>query len=131
MTTSLIGGLTYMGQTYLRTAGEDPELFDLDKVALAGFQRGAYASLIPGLMDGSLEFIGLDPVFSKYGRSTGMASSLWSGNPTISSIDKIADLGKLPFKIATHSDTEGSDFIDWMPYQNALFINTLADQLTK
>ena len=131
MTTSLIGGLTYMGQTYLRTMGEDPDLFTLDKIALAGFQRSAYASLIPGMTDGALEAVGLDPIWSKYGRSTGMASSIWAGNPTISSLDKVGDLAKLPFKIATHSDLEGSDFMDWMPYQNALFFNTLADNLSK
>ena len=131
MTTSLIGGLAYMGQTYLRTGGEDPELFELDAIAKAAFQRSAYASLIPGLTDSTLEFIGLDPMFSKYGRSTGMATSLWSGNPTVSTADKLLGLGKIPFKIATHADTEGSDFMDWLPYQNALFINTIVDRLSE
>ena len=131
MTTSLIGGLAYMGQTYLRTGGEDPELFELDAIAKAAFQRSAYASLIPGLTDSTLEFIGLDPLFSKYGRSTGMATSLWSGNPTVSTADKLLGLGKIPFKIATHADTEGSDFMDWLPYQNALFINTIVDRLSE
>ena len=85
MASTLFAGLGYVAQTSMNYAGNQEELnkrLSMDNIAKSAFQRNSASSLIPASIDTLRSFAGLDGVF-KYGRSTGLASSLILGNPTV------------------------------------------------
>lgn len=53
-------------------------------MAKMGFQRSAFASLLPAFMDTGMQVFGGDPLF--HYRSTGLDSNLMTGNPTYDAI---------------------------------------------
>ena len=141
MSTALMGGLAYMAQTGIKgmTAdalwgeemhGEDGK-WTMEAIASAAFQRSAYSSLIPGLVDTGLQASGFEPAF-RYGRSTGLASSLITGNPTYDTVIKKMDyLLSAPGALNPYNDRE----VNWerlakiLPLTNAIGIYNLIDQL--
>ena len=49
-------------------------------IAKAGFQRSAFASLLPATIDSGVGMFGFNPIF--HYRSTGLDSNVITGNPT-------------------------------------------------
>lgn len=85
LASTLFAGLGYVAQTSMNYAGNDEELdkrLSLDNIAKSAFQRNSAAALVPATIDTLRGFAGMDAVF-KYGRSTGLASGIILGNPTV------------------------------------------------
>lgn len=82
---TVFAGLGYTAQTAMNYAGDKEALQErltLENIAKSAFQRNSGSALIPATIDTISSFIGYDPLF-KYGRSTGLASGLILGNPTV------------------------------------------------
>jgi len=92
MYSSFFAGLSYTAQMHANAIGrEDKEEFLRERlspveIGKAAFQRSSYASLFPALIDTGMPFFGEDPLFS-YGRTTGLATGLISGIPSVQLID--------------------------------------------
>ena len=85
LASTLFAGLSYVAQNAINFAGNQEELdkrLALDQIAKSAFQRNSFSSLIPAGIDTVASFAGWEPVF-KYGRSTGLASGMFLGNPTV------------------------------------------------
>jgi len=89
--TTLLGGLGYIGQTYLQSIGRgDRDEFlekrlDSARIGAAAFQRAAWSSLIPMAVDNSLKVLSMDPVFDT--RASGLPSQGLISNPTLNIVD--------------------------------------------
>jgi hypothetical protein len=82
---TLFAGMSYVAQNAINFAGNQEELdkrLAWDAIAKSAFQRNSMSSLIPATVDTLSSFAGWDTIF-KYGRSTGLASSVILGNPTV------------------------------------------------
>lgn len=92
MLSTMLGGMAYIAQTQLNSAGREDREEYLEKrlsweaIGAAAFQRTAYSSLLPGAIDTAMYPIGLDPVFG-YSRTTGQASDFVSGSPVFGFVD--------------------------------------------
>ena len=92
MYSSFFAGLSYTAQMHANAIGRsDKEEFLRERlspveIGKAAFQRSSYASLFPALIDTGMPFFGEDPLFS-YGRTTGLATGLISGIPSVQLID--------------------------------------------
>lgn len=83
------GALSYLAVTHLNAAGKPPEekaeyleeRLSTKNIALGAWQRSAASSLLPGLIDSSLGSFGLPQQFTQ-GRSSGLTSDVFFGNPT-------------------------------------------------
>ena len=138
LTTSFMGGMAYMAQSYLRSIGMEDDneyLFDDDKGALtleniakASLQRSAYSALIPGLFDTVSQHTPLGPYFS-YGRSTGLATGFLKGIPTVDTLDKMGKLLDMPKEILAEDDPNFRDTAKLLPFQNMFGIIHLLNQL--
>jgi hypothetical protein len=85
MASMLATSLAYTIQTSINFAGDKEKLDErltIDRIALAGFQRTGFSSLIPTLYDTAASFTGYAPAFA-HGRSSGQVSSAFMGNPTV------------------------------------------------
>lgn len=103
--TMMFGGLSYVGRNYLNSLGrEDAQEFrderygSLQAFAAGAFNATGYASIIPSVFDTGMELAGQDQVFSK-GRTTGLASSFISGNPTVKAAEGVQALVGLPLRL--------------------------------
>lgn len=78
-----IAGLIYTAQTYSRSIGRDDreeylaERLSTEAIAKAAFQRGGASSLLPGIIDTTLPFAGIDPQFNY--RNSGLSSGIAPG----------------------------------------------------
>lgn len=94
MSASFAAGLTYVAQTHVQSVGrEDRQEFlenrlSTEKIGLAAFQRAGWSSIIPTFVDTGMRLTGHDPMFDF--RTTGQASDLWFGNPTIGLYNDVA-----------------------------------------
>ncbi len=94
MMSTMFAGMAYVAQIQAQAAlmtGRERKKF-LEKrlgktdeeiiknIAKAGFQRSAFASLIPATVDTGLGIFGVNPLF--HYRSTGLDSNIITGNPT-------------------------------------------------
>jgi hypothetical protein len=92
--TTLFAGSSYVAQTYVNSLGRDDkeeflnERLNPVEIGKAAFQRSSYASMIPAAIDTAALFYTNEPVFA-YGRSTGLASNLISGIPTVDLANKV------------------------------------------
>ena len=92
--TTLFAGASYTAQTYINSLGRDDrdkflsERLNPVEIGKAAFQRSSYASLVPAVIDTGALFYTNEPVFA-YGRSTGLASNLISGIPTVDLANKM------------------------------------------
>jgi len=90
--------LAYMTQNSLNFAGDPAELrkrLELKNIAASAFQRTAQASMIPAVADTALSMAGFKPFFA-FGRSSGQATSLITGNPTFTLASDVSQLASLP-----------------------------------
>jgi len=140
MSTALMGSLAYMAQTGIKgmTAdalwgeemhGEDGK-WTMEAIASAAFQRSAYSALFPGLVDTGLQAAGFEPAF-RYGRSTGLATGFFTGNPSWDTLQKFDYLIAAPGALNPQNDRE----VNWErllklgPWTNVVGIYNLIDQL--
>ena len=135
MATTFLGGLAYLAQTGIKgltaddLTGEDGK-WELENISKAAFQRSAYSSLFPGLIDTGLYLSGFDPQFS-YGRSTGLATGLIDGSPTYQALSRIENILGLPGVINPASDREANweKVAKSLPFSNAVGIHNLIQYL--
>ena len=140
---TVFGGLAYGLQTTINSVGRDDQSEYLEKrlspekFAAAAFQRAAASSLVPAAIDtmwhGVLDY---DPIFS--GRSTGLATSLVAGNPTVDALGKlggIPGLLKLGRDDREFSQDEYRNLVSLLPFSNAMgvrnVLQTLGEDLPK
>ena len=138
LTTSFMGGMAYMAQSYLRSIGQEDAneyLFDdeegaltLENIAKAAFQRSAYSALVPAMLDSFMSHTPYGPMFS-YGRSTGLATGFLKGIPTVDTLDKMGKLLDMPKEILMEDDPNFRDTAKLMPFQNMFGIINLLNAL--
>jgi len=86
------GSLAFMGQTYIASVGrQDAEKFRAERltpssIALVGWSRSGWGSILPGVIDNGLSVGGFDPLF-KFGRYSGLDTTGAAQNPTGQLID--------------------------------------------
>jgi len=139
------GGLSYVGATYINTIGSKDrerllaERLSPDAIGAASFSRAGFSSFMPGAADSVLKFAGYEPVFS-FGRTTGLASDFFFGNPTIDAIDRAWAGGSGALQAATSSDYDFSQqdynkVKGLLFFQNATlvrnFLNSFGDTLPR
>ncbi|PLP55550.1 hypothetical protein CYK37_30125 [Mesorhizobium loti] len=92
--TSALGTAAYVAQMKLQALGrEDKDKFLEDRLSgqnlmAAGFSRAGMSSIIPMLLDTGLYASGQNSLFS-YTRTTGQASNMLFGNPTMGGLDDL------------------------------------------
>lgn len=99
-----IAGMTYVGRQTWNNIGDEEkrkERLTPSKIATAAFNNVGYASLIPAAMDTAVGTLTGEQIFS-HGRTTGLDSSLITGNPTVdlltNRLPKIAELSQIPIR---------------------------------
>lgn len=107
LASTLFAGLSYTAQTSLNYAGNEEELekrLTMQNIALSAFQRNSMSAMIPASVDTLSAFAGWEPIF-KYGRSTGLASGLILGNPSVDFIfNKVGGTASNIAQMATTDD---------------------------
>ena len=99
MASVFFAGASYIGQTSLNAQFREDKQEYLDErlsvkeIGKAAFQRSSWASLIPAMVDSGALFYLDQPVFA-YGRTTGLASNLFTGVP-------VFDLGQKAHTVIT------------------------------
>ena len=102
-------------------------------IAKAGFQRSAFASLLPAFMDSGLMLAGADPFF--HYRSSGLDSNLITGNPTVSLIFNNLFKGvsgtnrSIWDKDYEFSQSQYNDLTQLLLFQNALGIQNVIKKI--
>ena len=95
-------------------------------IAAAAFQRAGYASLMPGAIDTGLWFTGHKPAFG-WGRSTGLATNLWTGNPTVDQLNILQKAFRgvfaAPFKGSEFSQKDLNYWTKAMPFGNMILLS--------
>ena len=92
---TMFAGASYVAQTHLNSLGRDDKNQFLEErlnpleIAKAAFQRSSYASLVPAIVDTGALFYTTEPVFA-YGRTTGLASNLINGIPSVDLANKLS-----------------------------------------
>jgi len=139
MYSTFFAGLSYTAQMKANAIGrEDKEEFLKERlspieIGKAAFQRSSYASLFPALIDSGMPFFGEDPLFS-YGRTTGLATGLLSGIPSVQLIDT-AYKGVQGVSRALLNDdyqisaAQGRALRSLAPYQNAIIIKNVMNKM--
>lgn len=112
-TTMFVAALAYMGQTHFNSIGmgvrQKAEYLekriglkgDYSKIGLAAFQRTGWSSVMPAFAD--IATSALAPNYRFNTRTSGLEVNLWSGNPTISLLGDVRDVG-LSFLKSVRSD---------------------------
>lgn len=103
--TMAFGGLSYIGRNYLNSIGrEDAQEYrdqrygSLEAFAKGAFNSTGYASIIPASVDTVMPLLGQDEIFTN-GRTTGLASGFWMGNPTKKLVEGAAASATLPLRL--------------------------------
>lgn len=95
----------------------------------SAFQRAGFATIVPGAVDTVVQAVGYEPVFA-YGRSTGLASAAFLGNPSLDLLDKGHRALTGVVSSASRSDYDFSQQ-DWRaltsvtPFQNAMGLRNM------
>jgi hypothetical protein len=88
--TSALSGMVYTARTYGKSlVQEDPEAYrrehlSQEAIIKASLQMGGYSSIVPQVMDTTLAILREDPVFNQYARTSGLGTTPYSSNPTVS-----------------------------------------------
>lgn len=131
LTTSLLGGMSYTLQTLLNETDEEKldKKLAPEKIALAGFNRSGYSSLIPATTDTAIGLLtgGTVGGMFAHGRSSGLGTGLIAGNPSVDLINKGARALAGGPNALLRDDYELSQadvqaMAGVLPYQNALGI---------
>lgn len=117
---SMFGALGYTLQTHAKAqfmpesmreeflesqlGSDDEEMFVI--LGKAAFQRAAYASIVPAIIDSAAYLTGFDPMFTY--RSSGLETNLLTGNPTYQLLLGIGDTANQTFKSMHDSDYDYS-----------------------
>ncbi len=139
MYSSFFAGLSYTAQMHANAVGrQDKEEFLKERLSAveigkAAFQRSSYASLFPALIDTGMPFFGEDPMFS-YGRTTGLATGLLSGIPSVQLIDTAYKGAQGVSRALLNDDyqisaAQGRAFKSLAPYQNAIGIKNVMNKM--
>lgn len=115
MGSMLFGGLAYYTQTVINSAGRADqdeylkERLSAKAIGLSAFQRAGFASVIPAAIDSTAGWTPFldEPLFA-YGRTTGLASDLLLGNPTVDVINKVSGATKGVLSAPTRGDYDWS-----------------------
>lgn len=115
MGSMFFAGMAYYVQTTLNGIGRPDqkefyrERLAPEEVAKAAFQRAGFASILPSVIDtvGTWTPLMNEPVF-RYGRSTGLASNILLGNPTVDLVNKVYDASSAVMKAPIRSDYDWS-----------------------
>jgi hypothetical protein len=128
MLTSGLATASYIAQMKLQAMGrEDKDKFLSERLnpgnlAAAGFARAGVSSIIPMLVDTGLYASGNDALFS-YTRTTGQASNMLFGNPTMGGIDDLTQATRGVaglFRDGQWSQDEARSLTRILPFGNAL-----------
>jgi hypothetical protein len=138
-TSILFGGLSYTAQTHINAIGRDDrkeylqERLNASALGRSAFQRAGFSTIVPGAVDSLVQAVGYEPVFA-YGRSTGLASNAFLGNPTTDLMDKGVRAIQGVTAAAARSDYDYSQQ-DWRaltsitPFQNAMVLRNAYNML--
>lgn len=129
MTTSATASMVYaLNQWSLSLSEEDPQSFleerlKADNIVKAGIQMGGYSSLLPTAIDSVYTPMMDEPLFA-YARSSGLASNIWEGNPTYSTLTRAGSLATGSLRSAIDSEYSFSkqnyqDLKGLMPWHTA------------
>lgn len=130
------GGLAYMLQTGINYQNDPAELkkrMSPERIGAAAFQRAGFASIFPGLVDTASMASTEDPLFA-YGRSTGLQTGFFAGNPTVDTVTKMMELSQfagkpLVGKNITKYDVKNA--LQLLPFSNATIVRNLVEELSK
>ena len=134
-TSILFGGLSYTAQTYVNSMGRDDqkeylqERLNPSALGRSAFQRAGFSTIVPGAVDSMVQAVGYEPVFA-YGRTTGLASNVLGGSPSLDLLDKAALALRGVIASSTRADYDYSQQ-DWRaltsitPFQNAMGIRNI------
>lgn len=127
MLSTVFGGLAYVAQTSINSVGrEDAEAYlndrlSMENIAKAAFQRAAFSSVIPMMVDSGTLAAGMDPVFNF--RSSGQSSDPIFGNPTVGllndSLRAIGGMVRAPLDSSySYSEQDFRRATSSLPWQN-------------
>ena len=136
---TLFAGASYTAQQYINSLGRDDreeflkERLDIAEIGKAAFQRSSYASLIPAAVDTMMLFYTNEPVFA-YGRSTGLASNVINGIPSVDLANKLGNTLLGGSRALLNDDFQISkshvrSLKSLFPLQNAIGINNTFQKL--
>lgn len=113
MMSSLFGALSYTAQNALNFAFNDDKLeerLSTEEILKAAVNRSGYLGAIPAISD-TIEgrFIDDNPTFA-YGRSTGLASDLFMGNPTMNTLNKVGGVMGLTKNLSDDREFSQQDY---------------------
>jgi len=139
MYSSFFAGLSYVAQTHANAVLRDDKQEFLQErltpleIGKAAFQRSSWASLFPALIDTGAPFFGEDPVFS-YGRTTGLATGLISGVPSVQLLDTgLKGVQGISRAILNDeyqmSQSQGRALRSLVPFQNAIGIKNVMNKM--
>ena len=140
MYSSIFAGAAYTLQTHAKSILRDDksefleERLSVEEIGKAAFQRSSWASLLPGIVDTATYFHQDEPIFA-YGRTTGLASNLFTGNPTIDLVDKLGKAGSGFSRSILNADeyqfsqSHGRAAKSIIPFQNALVITNVMNKM--
>jgi len=141
MLTTMIGAVMHTMQTYANSVGrEDAEEYRRERMgdiengewrtlALSAWQRTGWSSLLPAAADTlNTGVFQNDPLF--HGRSTGLATDIISGAPTLDLGDKVhragsAILQQVPRMVSDRPDYEFTDYDFYNLHYSLAFANML------
>jgi len=140
MYSSIFAGAAYTLQTHAKSILRDDksefleERLSVKEIGKAAFQRSSWASLLPGIVDTATYFHQDEPIFA-YGRTTGLASNFFTGNPTIDLVDKLGKAGSGFSRSILNADeyqfsqSHGRAAKSIIPFQNALVITNVMNKM--
>lgn len=134
-------GLSYVAQQQVNAIGrEDADEFleqrlEPMEIAKAAFQRSSWANFIPAMVDTGAALVKEDPIFA-YGRTTGIASNLVQGIPTVDLGEKVFETVSGAFGSLVNEDFQWSKgqqraVNSLLPLQNALGIKQGLNKLVE
>ena len=137
---SMFGGTNaYVAQSYLTSFGKDNrrqwlrDRLDPTQIALAGFQRAGFTTLVPGLVDSMGYFGGIDPLFTF--RTTNLASDFIMGSPSLSFGANIARSVRGVFlanqKGGRFSQQDFRTVKSLLPFHTLMGIRNVADAISR
>jgi len=134
---TMFAGLAYAAKMQILAQGRSDrdeylaERMSTRSIALNSFAYAGFASVLPGTIDTGLTLLGQDKLFD-YGRSTGLASDFWAGNPVVDFVDKVA---AMPQAVANMigsgeiTETDVNKLTQVLPGQNLILIGNMLKAL--
>lgn len=134
MSVSLVAGMAYVAQQSLLAIGRpDADEYLAERlsdgaIAKAAFQRSAWSTLIPGIVDTAGYHMGADPIFTY--RHTGMDTNFFFGNPLIDTVSSGSRALRAGSNRVQGEEWTESDFRSWsnlMPFRRVFGIANMVE----